>query len=131
MEGLERLEAEILELNDYNVSTIFNYLKTKTELYEKFNNSEKSLKQMYSYICDMARKQSKNNVAMIADRVVYLWATNYFNKSNEELGLNKPKTISPTTKETKKENEKNKVVEENKELEKEEVKKATDQLTLF
>ena len=131
MEGLERLEAEILELNDYNVSTIFNYLKTKTELYEKFNNSEKSLKQMYSYICDMARKQSKNNVAMIADRVVYLWATNYFNKSNEELGLNKPKSNASITKETKKENEKNKVVEVKEELEKEEVKKANDQLTLF
>lgn len=131
MEGIERLQAEILELNDYNISTIFNYLKIRTELAEKFNNSEKSLKQMYSYICNMARKQSKNNVAMINDRVVYLWAINYFNKSNDELGLNKPKSNASITKETKKENEKNKVVEVKEELEKEEVKKANDQLTLF
>lgn len=131
MEGIERLQAEILELNDYNISTIFNYLKIRPELAEKFNNSEKSLKQMYSYICNMARKQSKNNVAMINDRVVYLWAINYFNKSNDELGLNKPKSNASITKETKKENEKNKVVEVKEELEKEEVKKANDQLTLF
>lgn len=131
MEGIERLQAEILELNDYNISTIFNYLKIKPELAEKFNNSEKSLKQMYSYICNMARKQSKNNVAMINDRVVYLWAINYFNKSNDELGLNNSKPNDSIIKKTIKEDEKNKVVEENKKLEKEEIKKANDQLTLF
>lgn len=87
MEGLERLQSQVEELNDYNISNIWDYLKTRKELYEKFNNEEKSINQMYEYICDKASKVKKGNVAMVADRVVYLWAMTYFNKTNEELGL--------------------------------------------
>ena len=106
MEGLERLQAELLEMNDYNVSAIFEYLKTRKDLYEKFNNEEKSLKEMYKYICDKARKLAKNNVAMVNDKVVYLWAFNYFNKSNEELGINKKTQTGLKPTETKKETKK-------------------------
>ena len=42
---------------------------------------------MYEYIYDKASKVRKGNVAMVTDRVVYLWAMTYFNKTNEELGL--------------------------------------------
>lgn len=99
MEGIERLQTEVLEMNNYNVSVIFNYLKTRKELYEKFNSPEKSIKQMYKFIYEKARKQQQDNVAMIDDKVVYLWAITYFNKSNEELGLNeKPKTTAKPTK---------------------------------
>ena len=68
MEEIERLENEVIEMNDYNVLTIFNYLKSRNDLYEKFNNKEKSIKEMYKFICDKARKQTKNNVAMISDK---------------------------------------------------------------
>lgn len=50
MEGLERLETEGLEMNNNNISAIFEYLKTRNELYENFNNEEKSIKQMYKFI---------------------------------------------------------------------------------
>lgn len=129
MEGLERLEDEVLEMNDYNISAIFDYLKTRTDLYENFKNEEKSIKQMYKYICDKARKQQKNNVAMIADKVVYLWAVTYFNKSNEELGLNEKKVMPPTPAEVlEKENKK-----KDKKEEKAPEEKTSDnnQITLF
>ncbi len=87
MEGLERLQSQVEELNDYNISNIWDYLKTRKELYKKFNNEEKSINQMYEYIYDKASKVRKGNVAMVTDRVVYLWAMTYFNKTNEELGL--------------------------------------------
>ncbi len=128
MEGIEKLNAELLELNDYNISAIFEYLKTKNDLIEKFNNQEKSLKQMYKFICDKAKKLAKNNVAMVNDKVVYLWAITYFNKSNEELGLNKKvedkkEAISKTKKESKKE-----IKEQPKDTEKEDSK---EQISMF
>lgn len=102
MEEIERLENEVIEMNDYNVLTIFNYLKSRNDLYEKFNNKEKSIKEMYKFICDKAKKQAKNNVAMISDKVVYLWAITYFNKSNEELGLIEQKIIKSNDSQIKK-----------------------------
>lgn len=67
MEGIEKLEKEVLEMDDYNVTQIFNYLKTRIDLQDKFNNSEKSTKEMYEYVCDNARKRMKNYVAMVQD----------------------------------------------------------------
>lgn len=123
MEGLERLEAEVLEMNNSSISVIFDYLKTRTDLYEKFNNEEKSMQQMYDFIYEKAKKQKQGNVAMVSDRVVYLWAVTYFNISNEELGLQDEKVMPPTSNEVIKkiENKKNKKEENPKD----------DQITLF
>jgi hypothetical protein len=124
MEGLERLETEVLEMNNYNISAIFEYLKTRTDLYENFNNEEKSIKQMYEFIYEKAKKQKQDNVAMINDRVVYLWAITYFNKSNKELGIQEKKAMPPKPAEVlKKENEKK--------PKKEEKKPEDNQITLF
>ena len=126
MDGIERLRAEVLEMNNYNVSAIFEYLKTKKELYEKFNNEEKSIKQMYKYICDKARKMAKNNVAMVNDKVVYLWAMTYFNKTNRELGIEKEE------KKVTKLIQANKPTETKKEIKKiEEIKKESAQISMF
>ena len=116
MEGIERIEKQVLELNNYNVLKIFTYLKTKKELYKNFNNEEKSIKQMYDFICDKAEKQKVGRVAMIDDKVVYLWAVMYFIKSNEELGLNKQETITPPTKPTKVEQKKETKKENNNQI---------------
>lgn len=125
MEGLERLEKEVLEMNNNNILAIFEYLKTRTDLYEKFNNSEKSIKQMYKFICEKAKKQAINNVAMINGKMVYLWAVTYFNKINSELGLNEtPKVMPPSAKEVIKNIEK-------KEKESETKKDNLEQITLF
>ena len=87
MEGIEKLRAEVLEINNSNITALFNYLENRKDLYNTFNNNEKSTKQMYEYICNQAEKQKIGKVAMIADNVVLLWAVNYFLKSNKELGL--------------------------------------------
>lgn len=128
MEGLERLENEVLEMNNCNISAIFDYLKTRTDLYEKFNNEEKSIHQMYEFIYEKARKQKVDNVAMISDRVVYLWAVTYLLKSNDELGLKEKRVMPPTPAEVIKENEKKTKKEETKPEEK---KLEDNQITLF
>lgn len=130
MEGLERLEAEVLEMNNNNISAIFEYLKTRNELYESFNNEEKSIKQMYKFIYDKAAKQKINNVAMISDRMVYLWAVTYFSKSNEELGLKEePKVMPPSADEVIKNIENKKSKKEEKTPE--DNKQKDNQITLF
>ena len=96
MEGLEKLEKEIAEMDNSNITAVFEYLKTRTDLYDKFKNEEKSAKQMWDFICNKAEKQKINNVAMIADNLVYMWAVTYFIKSNDELGLNENKDKLPT-----------------------------------
>lgn len=128
MEGFERLENELLEMNNCNISAIFDYLKTRTDLYEKFNNEEKSIHQMYEFIYEKARKQKVDNVAMISDRVVYLWAVTYFLKSNDELGLKEKRVMPPTPAEVIKENERKTKKEETKPEEK---KLEDNQITLF
>lgn len=130
MEGLERLEAEVLEMNNNNISAIFEYLKTRNELYESFNNEEKSIKQMYKFIYDKAAKQKIDNVAMISDRMVYLWAVTYFSKSNEELGFKEePKVMPPSADEVIKNIEKKKSKKEEKAPE--DNKQKDNQITLF
>ena len=89
MEGKERLEQETIEMNNYNVVLIFNYIKDKDELQEKFDNEEKTIKGMYEFICGKAKTLAQNGVAAVNDTVVYLWAITYFCKSNEELGIKK------------------------------------------
>ena len=89
MEGKERLEQETIEMNNYNVVLIFNYIKDKDELQEKFDNEEKTIKGMYEFICGKAKTLAQNGVAAVNDKVVYLWAITYFCKSNEELGIKK------------------------------------------
>lgn len=126
MKGIERLEAEALEMKNSNITAIFEYLKTRKELWENFNNKEKSIKQMYKYMYNKASKHKIDNVAMIGDKLVYLWAITYFSKSNEELGLNEKKVMPPSADEVIKKFEKKK--DEKKE---EENKSKDNQITLF
>lgn len=129
MEGLERLETEVLEMNNSYILAIFEYLKTRTDLYEYFNNKEKSIKQMYKFIYEKSRKQKIDNVAMISDRMVYLWAVTYFTKTNEELDLNEKKVIPPSSNEVIKNMEKKKSKKEKKSSEVNQI--ADNQITLF
>ena len=102
----------------------FDYIKEKESLRDKFNNEEKTIKGMYEFICNKARTVSQNNVAMVQDNIVYLWAMAYFNKTNEELGINK-KVSTP-----KKETKKTEVKKEESQEEKKEEKK-DNQVSLF
>lgn len=89
MDGINRL-AKLLEgQKDKYLNIIVNYLMLQTEMNEAFLNEEKNLKDMATYIRDLAKKQATNNVAVIEDSVVFQWAKNYFIKTNEELGIKK------------------------------------------
>ena len=120
MEGLKRLEDEVLKMNNRYVTIVFNFLKSKESLKESFENKEKSIKQMYKYIYEKARNFKKDNVAVIEDNVVYLWAMTYFKKSNKELGIEEKKVMPPSAKE---------VIRKIEEKEKEE--KKDEQTSLF
>lgn len=89
MNGIERLSEMLKGQKDKYLQIIVNYLMLQTEMSEAFLNEEKNLKDMATYINDLARKQATNNVAVIEDAVVFQWAKDYFNKSNEELGIKK------------------------------------------
>ena len=110
MEGIKRLELEVMEMNDFNVYAIFNHIKDLPELQDKFDNKEKTIEGMYDYIYSKARAVKQGNVAMVNDRIVYLWATNYFKHSNEELGIKEKKVTQPPVKK-----EENKIQQEEKE----------------
>lgn len=102
MEGIKRLEQEVLEMNDYNISLIFNNIKNRVELQDKFNNKEKTIKKMYKFIYNKARNLAKENVAMVNEKIVYLWAITYFNKTDEELGIKKKENIESPKREIQK-----------------------------
>lgn len=123
MEGLEKLETEVLKMNNYNVTAIFNYLKTRKDLYDKLSNKEKSIMQMYQYIYKKAEKQKIDKVAMISDKVVYLWAITYFSKSNDELGIKEKKVMPPTPAEVLETEKKKKTLKEE--------KTKNEQITIF
>lgn len=102
MDGINRL-AKLLEgQKDKYLNIIVNYLMLQTEINEAFLNKEKNLKDMATYIRDLAKKQATNNVAVIEDSVVFQWAKNYFLKTNEELGIKKVKLEKAKQSDTKK-----------------------------
>jgi len=127
LDGLKRLEKELEELNDSMIKKVFKYLKSKPQLYGLFNNEEKSLKQLKKYIWDMAMKIKENNVACVEDNVVYLWAINYFLKSNEELGLNKKEETRKVPNKPKE----NELETKQEEISKEQNEKNNNQISMF
>lgn len=98
MEGIKRLEQEVLKMDNFNVYTIFDHIKFLPELQDKFNNNEKTIKGMYKYIYGKAKTVKQGNVAIVNDRIVYLWAINYFKHSNEELGIKEKVITHPPSK---------------------------------
>lgn len=97
MNGIERIEKMAEGQKDKYLNIIVNYLMLQTEMDAAFLNEEKNLKDMATYIKDLARKQATDNVAVIEDEVVFQWAKDYFNKSNEELGIKKKEVKTSKT----------------------------------
>lgn len=89
MDGIKRLSEMVNGQKDKYLNIIVNHLMLQTELDAAFLNKEKNLKDMATYIKDLARKEATNNVAVIEDNVVFQWAKDYFIKSNKELGIKK------------------------------------------
>lgn len=102
MDGIQRLSKMVEGQKDKYLNIIVNYLMLQSEMNEAFLNKEKNLKDMATYIRDLAKKQATNNVAVIEDAVVFQWAKNYFLKTNEELGIKKVKLEKAKQSDTKK-----------------------------
>ena len=122
MTGIERLRKMIEGPFQKPLFKIYMYLKTRTDMYDKYLNPEKSMQEMYKYIKGEARKQAQNGVAMLEDSIVYGLAIHYFDETNENLGINKSQ-------------EKQKVVNTPSKIipkqEKEPPKKEREQISLF
>ena len=133
MDGINRL-AKLLEgQKDKYLNIIVNYLMLQTEMNEAFLNEEKNLKDMATYIRELAKKQATNNVAVIEDSVVFQWAKDFFNKSNEELGINikDSKKVKNNNNNIKKDDEFGSIFElKNNDINKES-KKEIEQISLF
>lgn len=113
MDGIERLEKEALEMNNFSITNVFNTIKNKEELKGKFDNEEKTLAEMYEYIYKKSKAFMQNGVAMVSNPVVYSWAINYFKYTNEELGIKKDeKTTKPINITKNKEKKKKEIKEE-------------------
>ena len=129
MTGIERLR--ILETGSKNTALlkVLDYLETRTDLYDRFLNEDKTPSQMWEYIQKKAKAISVNNCAVVDDKIVYVWAVSYFLASNEALGLTKQEekktdTNSKKVETPKKENKENKVIDISK-------AKEENQLTMF
>ena len=94
-ERLKQLIAEIKENTNISaedkkgILKVTEYLLTRNDMDEKFNNTEKTLLEMWEFIKDEAREKATNGVAILDDEEVYSIAIHYFDESNESLGIGK------------------------------------------
>lgn len=95
MSGIDRLKKLAEGQEDKTLLKIVDYLLSRSDLDFNYLNEEKSLKNMVDYIKDIAKKRAKNGYCYVEDDVVYEWATNYFVKTDEELGIKKINTPNP------------------------------------
>ncbi len=95
MTGIERLDEMLRGQLDAGLIDVVNHLKEFKDIDPNiFLNDEKTLKGMCNYISSKARAAATGNFVMIENETVYQWSRDYFEKSNEELGIKKEVTIS-------------------------------------
>lgn len=87
MEGIKRLSEMVKDQKDKYLIKVVSYLILQEDMNEYYLNEEKNLKDMADYIKKLAKKEAINGVAIIEDETVYQWAKEYFQKSNQELGI--------------------------------------------
>jgi len=87
MEGIKRLSEMVKNQKDKYLIKVVSYLILQEDMNEYYLNEEKNLKDMADYIKKLAKKEAINGVAIIEDETVYQWAKEYFQTSNQELGI--------------------------------------------
>ncbi len=95
MDGYNRLKGMYLENKEDNkhLIPIIKYLFSKEGMNEKYLNCEKTLDGMYQYITSKVKEFAINNVATVKDDDVFKLAFDYFNLTNDELGITTVKKI--------------------------------------
>lgn len=130
-ERLKRLVEEIKA--DTNISAedkkgilkVAEYLLTRNDMDEKYNNPEKNLLDMWQLIKNEAREKATNGVAVFDDEEVYSIAIHYFDESNEALKLN-TKTTKVEKKGKKVSDEESNVSKENEATKQDEISQKVD-----
>lgn len=153
MEGIKRINDMAKGQKDFVLLEIVKYLINRTDMNEKYMNEEKTLKGMASYIRDEILKDickkmnSKNPINLAQDikyngkdakcltmgmseEKTYELAINYFNRSNEELGI-KEETKKKEIKNNKEDDEFGSIFGNVTEDMKEEKKDEVEQISLF
>lgn len=115
MDGINRINEMATGQKDFVLLEVVKYLTSREDMNEKYLNEEKTLKGMASYIQseiikDFCKKMNTTNPASFAQEVKYdgkstkclavgmtkektfELAINYFEKSNEELGIKPEET---------------------------------------
>lgn len=104
MNGYDRLkELYKASVNKNNpLKEIMKYLVVQPKMNDLYLQEEKNLKDMMDFINKKAKEQAVEGVAVIEDKQVFEWALEYFNNTNEVLGINKKTTtnIKPIKQET-------------------------------
>lgn len=101
MNGIERLKKLAEGQEDPPLLRVIEYLVNIDDMSDKYLNETKTLKGMVDYIKGEAKKLTKDGYCWVEDATVYEWSFNYWNKTDEELGIKK--VISTPIVEVKKE----------------------------
>lgn len=96
MNGYDRLkELYKASVNKNNpLIEVMKFLVKQPDMNELYLQEEKNLKDMMDFINKKAKEQAVEGVAVIEDKQVFEWALEYFNNTNEVLGINKKTTTN-------------------------------------
>lgn len=156
MDGIKRIKEMAEGQKDFVLLEVVKYLISRVDMDEKYLNKEKTLKGMATYIQseimnDFCKKMNTKNPSSFAKEVkykggnirclavgmseerTYELAINYFNKSNEELGIKteEPKIKNKEIKDEKKNDEFGSIFDFYKNNKKEKKKEEIEQISLF
>lgn len=102
MVGIDRIKKLMENVkNNMAIKKIAEYLITRNDMDEKYQNENKDLDKMWKFIESAARKKAQNGCAVLEDQEVYNLAIHYFDEPDEALEKEN-KTESNTDKRTEK-----------------------------
>lgn len=91
--GYEKIKKQVEGQKDKALLKVVDYLLSREDMYDKYANEEKNLKDMCNFIQLEARKNSQSGWNCFDDDEVYSWAIHYFDESNEKLNIKVKKEI--------------------------------------
>ena len=121
-----KFEEELKEIKVPSIVKVAEYLLKREDIKSNLEKENKSLKEMWNYICGEAKKLADNNCACVTDETVYEWAVHYYDEDN--IKVESLKNINVKTKVTKEKEVKKDVPKKSKKEKKDTIE---GQLSLF
>lgn len=155
MDGIQRIQEMATGQKDFVLLEVVKYLMSRTDMNEKYLNKEKNLKGMALYIqgelmknfCESMNTTDPASFAQdvkyngkgvkclamgMSEEKTYELAINYFNKSNEELGIRPEEAKKKEVKKDKEiDNEFGSIFDAAENIKKETKKEEIEQISLF